>query len=122
VPDLDTPAAIAREVTLLTGVPIAAADVVDVVVQEWRDAVPGAAPDDDVRADAARGIHHTGPPSPVPASPPSSRTPARSPPVWRTSSLTPIPSTPRGVTHDRTTPLGYTLFAVLAGPVRASPP
>lgn len=59
-PDLDTPAAIAREVTLLTGVPIAAADVVDVVVQEWRDAVPGAAPDDDVRADAARGIHHTG--------------------------------------------------------------
>ena len=60
VPDLDTPAAFAREVTLLTGVPIAAAEVVDVVVQEWRDAVPGAAPDDDVRADAARGIHHTG--------------------------------------------------------------
>ena len=60
VPDLDTPAAVAREVTLLTGVPIAPADVVDVVVQEWRDAVPGAAPDDDVRADAARGIHHTG--------------------------------------------------------------
>ena len=58
--DLDTPAAFAREVTLLTGVPIAAAEVVDVVVQEWRDAVPGAAPDDDVRADAARGIHHTG--------------------------------------------------------------
>ena len=60
VPDLDTPAAFAREVTLLTGVPIAAAEVVDVVVQEWRDAVPGAAPDDDVRANAARGIHHTG--------------------------------------------------------------
>lgn len=59
-PDLGTPAAIARDVTLLTGVPIAAAEVVDIVVQEWRDAVPGAAPDDDVRADAARGIHHTG--------------------------------------------------------------
>ena len=59
MPDLDTPAAVAREVTLLTGVPIAAADVVDVVVQEWRDAVPGAAPDDDIRADA-RGIHRVG--------------------------------------------------------------
>ena len=39
-------------------------------------------------------------PSPARALPPSSRTPVRSPPVWRTSSLTPIPSTPRGVTHD----------------------
>ncbi|MBN9175856.1 MAG: FAD-dependent oxidoreductase [Microbacterium sp.] len=57
---LDTPTAIAREVTLLTGVPIAPGDVVDIAVQEWTDAVAAAPVPNAVRADAARGIHHTG--------------------------------------------------------------
>lgn len=47
---------VAREVSILTGVEVAAADVVDLVVQEWTDAVVGAAAPDDLPA----GIHLAG--------------------------------------------------------------
>jgi oxygen-dependent protoporphyrinogen oxidase len=47
---------VAREVSILTGVDVAAADVVDLVVQEWTDAVVGAAAPDDLPA----GIHLAG--------------------------------------------------------------
>ncbi|RKS93608.1 oxygen-dependent protoporphyrinogen oxidase [Microbacterium sp. AG790] len=53
---LSTPADVAREVSILTGVDVAAADVVDLVVQEWTDAVAGARVPDDLPA----GIHVAG--------------------------------------------------------------
>ncbi|MBT8797177.1 hypothetical protein J0P97_03695, partial [Microbacterium flavum] len=58
---LQTPAAIAREVALLTGIPVTAAHVVDVVVQDWPDAVTAAAPDSAaVEREQGRGIHRAG--------------------------------------------------------------
>ncbi|WP_454130344.1 protoporphyrinogen/coproporphyrinogen oxidase [Microbacterium aurum] len=51
---------VAREVALLTGVAITAADVVDVVVQEWTDAVAPASVAASASAAAGRGIHVTG--------------------------------------------------------------
>jgi oxygen-dependent protoporphyrinogen oxidase len=84
---------VAREVSILTGVDVAAADVVDLVVQEWTDAVVGAA----APTTCPRASTWPGPPPPVPASPPSSRTPATSPHVSTARSRHPSrrpPSTP----------------------------
>ncbi len=57
---LTTAADVAREVTLLTGVAVQASDVLEVIVQDWPDAV--ATDTDTARAatDASRGIHRTG--------------------------------------------------------------
>lgn len=56
---LDTAGDIAREVTLLTGVEVEAADIVDIIVTDWADAVP--AEDGGAVADAARrGILQAG--------------------------------------------------------------
>lgn len=57
---LETPADIAREVALLTGIPLTAADVVDVVVQDWPDAVAPPADGRAAAADDAPGIHRVG--------------------------------------------------------------
>jgi len=59
---LRTPADIARDVTLLTGVTITPEDVVDVVAQDWTDAVADATPGRAAAVEAARvrGIHHAG--------------------------------------------------------------
>lgn len=53
---LGTAADVAREVSILTGIDVAAADVVDLVVQEWTDAVAGARVPDDLPA----GVHVAG--------------------------------------------------------------
>lgn len=53
---LGTAADVAREVSILTGIDVAAADVVDLVVQEWTDAVAGARVPDDLPV----GIHVAG--------------------------------------------------------------
>lgn len=60
---LDTPAEVARAVTLLTGVDVDAADIVDIVAADWPDAVaaddPASAPLAS-RAAEDRGILHAG--------------------------------------------------------------
>lgn len=60
-PGLDTPAELAREIALLTGAAVTAADVVAVATARWDDAV-AAPPVDAARAQqlAAAGIHLTG--------------------------------------------------------------
>lgn len=62
---LSTPEEVAREVSLLTGVAVGPADVVDLVVQDWHDAVTGAPaatrPDaTPASADTLAGIHRAG--------------------------------------------------------------
>lgn len=61
---LDSPAAVARALTVLTGVDIAPRVVVEVVVQDWADAVAPDVTDPGTiarhGAEAARGIHRTG--------------------------------------------------------------
>lgn len=62
---LESAADVARELALLTGVDVRPADIVDVVAQDWPDAVASGAPADPrrtarVAAAQARGIHQTG--------------------------------------------------------------
>ena len=58
---LSSPEDLAREIALLTGVDIAAADVLAVASAEWTDAVASAPADDhELSALAARGIHLAG--------------------------------------------------------------
>ncbi|MCT9820615.1 FAD-dependent oxidoreductase [Microbacterium sp. W1N] len=60
-PGLDTPAQLAAEIALLTGVPLTAADVVATAAAVWDDAVAVApAAPDRLAALAARGIHVAG--------------------------------------------------------------
>lgn len=60
-PGLSTPADIAAEIALLTGIPLTAHDIVATVDQVWPDAVARPPVDDGRRADLARaGIHVAG--------------------------------------------------------------
>ncbi len=116
---------VAREVALLTGVAITAADVVDVVVQEWTDAVAPASAAASASAAADRGIHVTG--AAVAGTGLASVIPhARALAARRAARIRfRMPPGRRFRKKDRmtdSTPLGYTLFAVLGHRPRAEAP